>query len=230
MKGLLVTLATLLVLAIAADRLSLVLAEHAVATQLQTSGSLSTKPHVSIRGIPFLTQALSGKYDDIELSASDVTAGGGRISRFDASLRGVHLPLSEALSGSVATVPVDRLSATVLLTYADLESQVRDRRLKLSPAGSLLRVTGSVQVLGRTVSASALSSVTLKGTTVVVSATRFEVGHSAADRLVSAALAGRLDFVVRIGTLPYGLRLTGVRVRPEGVVATASATSTVLHR
>jgi hypothetical protein len=230
MKGLLTTLVVLAVLAVAADRVALVVAQRAVASQLQTSGGLSTSPHVSIRGIPFLTQAISGRYDDVELSASEVTAGGGRISRFDASLHGVEVPLSDALSGSVSTVPVARLSASVLLTYADLEQQVRDRRLSLSPVGDLLRVTGSVQVLGRAVSASALSSVTLRGSTVVVSATRFEVGHAVADRVVSAALGNRLDFVVRIGTLPYGLRLTGVRVRPEGVVATASASATVLHR
>jgi hypothetical protein len=229
-KGLLTTLVVLVVLAVAADRVALVVAERAVAAQLQASGGLSTRPHVSIGGIPFLTQAISGRYDDVELSVSDVTAGGGRISRFDASLRGVEVPLSAALSGSVSTVPVARLSASVLLSYKDLEQQVRDRRLSLSPAGDQLRVTGSVQVLGRTVSASALSSVTLRGSTVVVSATRFEVGHTVADRMVSAALGNRLDFVVRIGTLPYGLRLTGVRVRPEGVVATASASGAVLHR
>lgn len=229
MKGFLTTLVVLAVLLVAADRVSLVLAERAVATQLQASGSLSSRPQVSVRGFPFLTQAFSGRYDDVELTATSVTAGGARLSRLEASLTGVHLPLSQALSGSVTAVPVDRVAATVLLTYADLHKQLRDRRLALSAAGDLLRVTGSVQVLGRTVSASALSSVTVEGASVVVHAQRFEVGGRAADRLVSAALGQRLDFVVRIGTLPYGLRLTGVRVQPDGIAATAAGTSTVLR-
>ena len=230
MKGLLTGLVVVLVLAVAADRVALVLTERAVAAQLQTSGSLSSRPDVSVRGIPFLTQALSGRYDDVELSATEVTAGGGRLSQLEASLRGVHVPLSAALSGSVTSVPVDRLQATVTLSYRDLDMQLRDRRLAVSPDGDLLRVTGSVQVLGRTLSVTALSAVSLSGTSVIVTAKRFEVGNTAADRVVTGALAGRLDFVVRIGRLPYGLALTGVRVSPDGVVATAAGSNAVLHR
>ena len=230
MKGLLVTLLTLLVLAVAADRIALVIAERQVAAQLESSGKLSSRPDVSVHGIPFLTQALSGRYDDVELSASEVTAGGGRVSQLDATLRGVHVPLSDALSGSVQAVPVDSVRATVLISYADLSRQLRDRGLAVSPAGSLLRVTGSERVLGQTVRAAAVSSVALRGTSVVVTAQRFEVGNSVADRLLTSALAGRFDFTVRIGTLPYGLALTGVRVDPRGVVATAAGSHTVLRR
>jgi hypothetical protein len=230
MKGLLTTLVVLAVLAVGADRIALVVAQSAVAAQLQSSGSLSSRPDVSIRGIPFLTQAISGRYDDVELSASEVTAGGGRISQLDVSLRGVHVPLSEALSGSVAKVPVDQLRASLLLSYADMDKQLRDRRMSVSPAGDQLRVTGSVQVLGRTISASAISSVALSGTSVVVTARRFEVGNAAANKMVTAALAGRFDFVVRLGALPYGLKLSGLRVQPDGVVATAAADHVVLTR
>jgi hypothetical protein len=228
-KGVLVTLVTLAVCAVAADRISLVLSERAVATQLQTSGGLSTRPDVSIRGMPFLTQAFAGKYDDVEVSADEVTAGGGRLSRLDVTLRGVHVPLSDALSGSVSSVPVDALRATVLLSYADIGLQLRDRRLTVAPAGDQVRVSGSVQVLGRTVTASALSTVTLSGSTVVVTANRFEVGHAVANRAVTAALAGRFDFVIRVGQLPYGLVMSSLRVAPEGVVATADASHTVLR-
>lgn len=230
MKGLLVSLGVLLALAIAADRVSLVVAQRTVATQLQTSGSLSARPDVSVRGFPFLTQAFAGKYDDVELSASEVTAGGGRISKLDVSLRGVHVPLNDALSGSVTAVPVDSVRATLLLSYADMTQQLRDRRLSVSPAGDQLRVSGSVQVLGRTVSASAISSVAVSGTSVVVTARRFEVGNAMADRAVTAALAGRFDFVVRLGNLPYGLKISTLKVTPQGVVATAAGAHTVLRR
>jgi hypothetical protein len=173
---------------------------------------------------------VSGRYDHVELTATDVSAGAGRLSRLTATLSGVHVPLSDALSGSVSAVPVDAVRSTVLVSYADLGRQLRDRGLSVSAAGELVRVTGSVKVLGRTVSASALSSVTLAGTSLRVTAQRYEVGAAPADRALTGALGGRLDFVVRIGKLPYGLTINDVRVTDAGIIATASARDTVLQR
>jgi hypothetical protein len=183
------------------------------------------KPSVSFGGFPFLTQAVRGRYSAVEVSASDVAAGGERLSQFDADLAGLRLPLSAALSGNVARVPVDGVDARVVLSYADLQRRLRDRRLALAagPSG-LLRVTGTVRVLGRDVSAAALSSVRLSGTSVVVTAQRFEGGG------ISVPLGNRLDFTVRIGKLPYGLALSGVRVTPGGIEATARGRNTVLTR
>jgi len=230
-KGLLTTIVLVAIVLVLADRAALLVAQNAVATQLQSSGDLSVTPSVSIRGFPFLTQAVSGHYDSIRVNAAELTAGGERLSKFTVSLDGVDIPLSDIRTGDVQKVPVDHLSARVLLSYADLQARLRDRRLTLSPGpDGLLRVTGSVSVLGRTVSASALSSVRLSGTSVVVTAQRFEVGASPADRVVTAALGHRLDFTARIGQLPYGLKLTGVRLTSEGVVASATAKDTVLTR
>lgn len=230
MRKTVTTLLVLLVVFIAADRIGVLVAERAVAAQLRSSGELSVKPDVSIEGVPFLTQALRGRYSSIQVRARDVTAGGERLSVFDASLTGVRLPLTSVLSGSVTAVPVEELSSTVVLSYADLQKRLAKRRLVLAPAGDLLRVTGSVQVLGRTLSASALSRVRVSGVDVLVTAVRFEVGARPADRVLTAALGKRLDFRAKIGALPYGLRLTGVAVRPNGVEAVASAKDAVLTR
>lgn len=230
MRKTVTTLLVLLVVLIAADRIGVLVAQRAVAAQLRSSGELSVQPDVSIKGVPFLTQALRGRYSSIEVRARDVTAGGSRFSTFDASLAGVRLPLTSVLSGSVTSVPVEELSSTVVLSYDDLQQRLAKRRLVLAPAGDLLRVTGSVTVLGRTVSASALSRVRLSGTDVLVTAERFEVGAKPADRVLTAALGKRLDFRARIGALPYGLKLTGVAVRPDGVEAVAAARNTTLIR
>lgn len=223
------SLVVLAVLLVAADRVGVVVAEGAVAAQVEKE--FSERPDVSIEGFPFLTQAVSGRYSSVRLSGRNLAAGGERLSEFDATLSGLSLPLSDALSGSVARVPVESLRARVVLSYADLQSRLRDRRLSLAPGpDGLLRVSGSVTVLGRTVSASALSSVALSGTNVVVTAQRFETGAGPADRVLTSALGKRLDFTVKIGKLPYGLTLTGVQIRPEGVVAEASARNAVLTR
>ncbi|MDX6198251.1 MAG: hypothetical protein QOJ79_1402 [Actinomycetota bacterium] len=229
-KDVLVGVLIVLALAVAADRVALFFAQHAVALQLQVSGGLSSRPEVRVHGVPFLTQAIGGKYDEVEVTARNVTAGGGKLSRLDVTLRGVHISLSDAIAGDLGQVPVDGLRATVLLSYPDIAGQLRDRGLSVAAAGDKLRVTGSVQMLGRTITATAISSVSMSGSSVVVTAQRFEVGNALADRAVSAALGHRLDFVIRVGELPFGLQMTSLHVEPAGVVATAEAGRTVLHR
>ena len=53
----LIALVVLLVLLVIADRASVAYAENRMAQQIQSQG-LSSKPHVSIEGFPFLTQVL----------------------------------------------------------------------------------------------------------------------------------------------------------------------------
>lgn len=228
MRRLLVVLLVGLVLLVALDRVAAALAERAVAAQVRATGALAADPAVSIGGFPFLTQALRGRYDRVQVSASGLRGEQG-VTAFRADLAGVHVPLTAALSGRVDQVPVDRVQARVVLGYRGLEQRIGERRLRLAPAGDLLRVTGSVQVLGRTLSASALSTVRLDGPVVRVTAQRFEVGARPADRVLSAALGGRLDFTVRLRRLPYGLSLTSVTVQPDGLVATATGRNAVLR-
>lgn len=225
-------LLALLVLAgllVAADRLAVRAVEDAVATRLATAGGLTATPEVDVRGTPFLTQAVRGRYDDVAVRAVDVPVGDLRFSRFEAQLRGLEVPLSDAVRGDVQQVPVEALAGRAVLSYEQLSSAVADRGLRVSSAGDgRARVTGSVRVLGRTLEASAVSTAVLEGSTVVVTAERFEVGAAAADAVLSRALGNRLDLRVDIGSLPYGLQLTGLTAGAEGVVLTASATDTVL--
>ena len=224
-----ITVVVIALLLVVVDRVAVRLAQSAISTQVAASGELTGEPTVAIGGFPFLTQALGGRYSSIEVHADGLVDNRG-VAKFDASLTGVRLPLSAVLSGSVDQVPVDLLSGRVVLTYAELERRIANRRLSLTPAGDLLRVTGSVTVLGRTFSASALSSLEVSGAKVRVTAQRFEVGAKPADAVLTAALGKRLDFDISVGTLPYDLTLSSVAVTPAGVQATATARNTTLTR
>lgn len=218
----------LLVLAAVADRVGAALAGRAVADQLQRAGGLTTVPDVDVTGVPFLTQAVGGRYRRIDVRAAQVPAGEVVLRTLDVRLTGVRVPLSDALSGSVDRVPVDRLDATVLLSYDDLARRAGDRSLTVAPAGEDLRVRGAVRVLGQEVAASAVSRISIEGDEVVVTAQSIEVGNSLADAVLTRALRGRLDFRFRLGALPYGLGVTGVDVRPDGVAVAAVAEDAVL--
>lgn len=227
--ALFVTLLVLVGLVVVADAVAVRVTERTVAVRLQEAGGLATTPEVEVRGWPFLTQALRGRYEDVVVRARDAPAGQLRISSFVAQLTGLRVPLGEVLSGSVQQVPVERVTARAVITYADLTAAVAPQGLRVSADGpGLVRVTGSVQVLGRAMEATAVSRPTLDGTTLVVTAERFEVGNGMADAVLSRGLGNRFDFRIDLGALPYGLQLTGLVAANDGVVLTASATDAVL--
>lgn len=227
MKGLL--LAVLLVgLLVGGDRLAERAAEGAIARQAQSSGALSQRPDADVGGALFLPQALAGRYHDVRLTTSGAV-GGFPTERLDVSLRGVRVPLGDVVRRSVQRVPVDAVRGTVLLSFDEL-SRRAGHGVTVRPAGDRLRLEGSVEVLGRTVTAAATSSVRVDGDRVRVRAQEVSTGSEVADRLVNAAAADRFDFSIRLGQLPYALQLTGVRVQPDGVALTADSGATVLSR
>ena len=210
------------------DRVAASYAGDRLAEQLQRGAGLTSTPTVEIAGFPFLTQAVGGRYDHVEVGAADVPAGDTVLDRVDIVLTGVRVGLSAALSGKVTDVPVDRVSAQVRLSYDDLSRRSGERRLTVSPEGDRVRVTGEVEVLGRTLSAAAISAVELEGDTVRITAQEFRVGNDVADALLTRALGDRFDLRVPIADLPYALTVQRLRVAPDAVVVDAGATDIVL--
>ncbi len=218
----------LLVLLVVADRVGALLAGRVVAGQLQSAASLAEQPEVDVRGVPFLTQALGGRYERVEVRATDVPAGGLTFAELTATLAGARAPLGDVLSGAVDEVPVDTVEAQVLLSYDALSRRSGDRQLTVSPAGDRVRVRGSVRVLGQTLAATAVSTVTVEGDALVVNAQEVDVGNEGANAALTRALRGRLDLRIPVSDLPYGLRLQSVAVQPDGVALRARARDAVL--
>ncbi len=223
----------LVVLLVAADRAAVAFTEQVLADELQRGGALSSRPEVDVRGVPFLTQALAGRYDRIDVVAHDVAAGDVNgtpvtVPRLSATLRGARVPLSHAVSGGVTSVPVDRVDVRALLPFGVVgrSSEVAD--LAVAAEGDRLRLSGTVKLLGRDVTGSTLSRLTVDDGRVVVTAESFDVGGALASRVVSRALAGRFDVRLSLGALPYGLRIDGVTVQPDGLAVTAGADDAVL--
>lgn len=222
MKALLALVGALLALLLL-DRGGALLAERAIAAQAQAAAQLAQRPQVDVAGFPFLTQALGGRYERVELRAADVPAGQLRLAQLTATLTGVQLPLSDALSGAVDRVPVERVAARALLPYAQLAPNLR-----VEPVGQRVRVSGQVEVLGQSLSAAAVSRVEVVDGAVVVSAQEFEVAGRTLNRALTRALREVLDLRIAVTGLPYGLQVTGVDVRPDGLQVRAAATGTTV--
>ena len=120
-----------------------------VAEKLQASGGLTSKPSVSIKGFPFLTQAFHGRYDRVEVSAKALSRGGVRLARLDVTVVGARIPLADALSGHIKSVPVESLSANAVVTYVDLAHRSKLADASLTPVAGGVKVTGSTTALAR---------------------------------------------------------------------------------
>ena len=227
MKRLLLALVLVALGLVAADRVGVLLAERAVAQEL-VAGGLSEAPEVDIRSVPFLTQAIRGRYDEVFVRAKNVDAGEVTLSVLEATASGVRLPLSQALSGSVSAVPAEALRATVVVPYDELTRRAEAAELTVEPVGDRLEIEGEVMVLDASLSASATSTVELSEGEILVTAESFDVGSGVINDVITSTLRGVLDFRIPLDQLPYGLVPSGLEVTDRGIVLEAFASDTVL--
>jgi hypothetical protein len=227
---LLVRVVLLLVLGgalVVVDRVGARVAESRVAEQVAARGGLNGEPTVDITGFPFLTQALAGDYEDIRIGLTAEELGQPAGTRADVSLRGVHVPLSDVLAGSVQQIPVDRVDGTATLSYALLADQLGGDTV-LAPEGDRLRITRSVEVAGFDLTLTAVGTVALDGQDVVVDVADVSAGAVDVPDFVLRRAEDLLDLSYRVPALPFGLQLTDVRPAAAGIDVAVEATDTVL--
>ena len=226
MKVLAVLLLLLLGLGVLLDRVAVGVAEGQVGEQLAARGGLSGEPDVDIRGFPFLTQAIGGRYDDVRIALSAEQLGRPEGTAADVVLRGVQVPLSAALSGDVREVPVERIDGTATLSYDLLAGEIGGDTT-LAREDDRLRITRTVEVLGNSLPLTALGTVSVDGDELVVDVE--EAAGAGVD--VPGYLVGRASEALDLRypvELPYGLQLTGVVPADDGVAVRVAAADTVL--
>jgi hypothetical protein len=226
-RGLVILLVLLGALLVITDRVGVAVAEDQVADRIAERGGLPDPPEVDITGFPFLTQALSGRYDEVRIALTAPDLGQPEGTDADVVLRGVEVPLSDVLAGSVQQVPVDRVDGTATLSYALLSAQLGgDTRLEREGDG--LRITRTVELLGRQVPLTASGDVTLDGSDLVVDVDEAAGAGVELPDLVVDQADDLLDLRYTVPPLPFGLQLTGVRPADDGVVVDLEATGTVI--
>lgn len=195
------------------DRLAVAYAESEAADRVRLGAARTGSTEVDIKGFPFLTQIMDERLDevDVKLTGVEATAGGRkiRISEMSAAFHDV------TLSGDYTRARAGTATGTALVSYADLAA-ASDRDVTVAYGGDgKVKVTGAVEVLGREVTRSVLSTVTRKDdATVRVRADEVPgEGIPGVERLVRQ----RTDFDWEIGGLPAGMVLEKVEAREDGV-------------
>lgn len=212
------------------DRVALSYAQKTVAEKLGGQAPFTSAPEVTADGFPFLTQAVSGKYQHITVDGSGLTLGSLRDVRFHADLHGVHVPLSDVLSGTVRTIPVDRADGDVVISYAEFARQTGIDGLTITQKDGKLTVTAPVRVKlaffdetfdvvgdGRIAAAKGSNDLQLSVDGIAVA------GVSLPGFAVSF-ISDYLNDQVTLPDLPYGLQLQSVTAQDDGLHVAVAGT------
>lgn len=228
MKALLIVVGVVLAVLLIVDRLGVGYAENRVAEQLQEELGLSTLPGVEINGFPLLTQAVAGEYDDVRLTVA--AADLGELSDLDVEVRltGVQIPLSDLLSGDIATIPVEGLAGTVSIPYAEVAAQIGGGvSVEQGPDGVV--VTRTVDVLGQQVEVSGTGRIRVESSDQIgVTVVGLDLAELEIPDILIEALQEQLSFTYTVPPLPFGLRITNAIATADGFDVSAEAADAVL--
>lgn len=226
-KVLLVLLIFVAVVLVAADRLGVRVAQDKIGEQVAAQYNLSQRPDVTIHGIPFLTQAVGGEYEHIEVEIGDWTEQGVTVSGVTVDMRGVNAPLSEVSKGSSANVTAKTATASAVIPYDVIRKEAPKEVTALRPKGDDLSVDLTGSILGFPVSGTAVVEVrpTAKG----IAISPVSVGSDGAAQIPLALVKKQLTWVVPVADLPVGSRISQIEPTPDGLRVAATAENVHLN-
>lgn len=213
MRRFLIVVLGLVVLLVIIDRAGAFIAEREIATRVRSAYDLPATPHVTVRGFPFLTQLVSGNYQEIDVSIASARADGLQLRNIDAKFTGVHASLSLLLGQNSGTVTASHATGTALIPYSQVERKL-PAGIKVAPDGSDLSVSGP-SALG---AVHGVARLAVSSSGITVTPQRLSIAGVSAGSLIT-----RFTFTIPVSGLPLHLSVTGVHVEKGGVLVDAAA-------
>lgn len=135
MRKTLVFLVILGGLLVAADFGFAAIAEHQISQKAREKLKLTDDPAVNIHGFPFTTQALSGDYQQITVSAVGIPVGDVlRELELEAELSDVRAPLNDVINGNTEAITIGTLEGAAKIKQSDLGRAIKLPTLSIEPA------------------------------------------------------------------------------------------------
>ncbi|MFI7617242.1 DUF2993 domain-containing protein [Nonomuraea terrae] len=214
MRKLIVFLIVLVGLLVVVDRVAVAGVERDLANRIAASADLDGTPTVTIEGIPFLTQALSGHYPEVRFDLGTLTYGGVPVRDLRGAAYDVTAPLADILQNR-PDIRARRVSVSGTLTRETIDGFAPDG-VKIGGNGQRMTASGELTVGGNKVRFNAEMRVEVADGGIRVQAERIEGVPSEFARLVSYTIPFG-------GDLPFDVRITRVQNVPQGLRFTAEA-------
>ncbi len=210
-----ITLIVIVVLLVVADRAGAAITENAIASQIQSNLDLSGKPHVTVEGIPFLTQLAARDFKTVDINGTDETTGPLEIAKLTATLHGMHLL-------GLNSARIDQFNAMAVVTFAGLANAGGIPQGITLSAGPNNTINANVNILG--FSSTATAQVTRTGpNTVNIKITNF-------GGLPSSVLGSLVNFNINLPKLPAGVSIGTISVTQQGLSISANGKNVTLSQ
>ncbi|MFB9905068.1 LmeA family phospholipid-binding protein [Allokutzneria oryzae] len=136
MKKLVISLVVVLGLFVVADYAIAATAEYQLSQRMRTQLNITEDPDVRINGFPFIYQALTGDYPNVEIRAVGVplTKDGKVKVEGEVRLRHARASLSDLIAGNTQDMRVDEVLGAVKVTASDVGKMIGIPDLKIENA------------------------------------------------------------------------------------------------
>jgi hypothetical protein len=206
-------------------------AENLLERTIEEATGVPVEPSVDVHGTFFLPQLVRGRYDDVEITVRDLTSGPLRVDELHARLSGVYVSFHDVLVQRPDPMWIDESVEEAFLSYDDLNRYltITGRPVTISSAGDgEVVLTGTAEVLGRSVSASARAELSGQDGALAVRPTQVDTA-TALDPASRLLLGQRFAFLVPLDPLPFGQRLSGVEAVESGLRVRARGDDVVVR-
>lgn len=249
MKRVVIGVLVLVAVLVAVDFGAAAATEYQVSQTAREELDLVSDPNVRITGFPFLTQAVAGEYDSIEVVATGVPVGQLRDVGVEATLRTVEAPLSQLFSDSTESIQVERVVGRVRVRDSDLGRLIGVPDLRIAQPSdeqteeaigtsedtstrTVARLTGSTELVGERSDVTIIAILELVDGQMQVTPTDLYLGAGTDEdarvpKAIRAPLLAAFSSRIDPGTLPFAVDPTAVEVE-AGSLVIEGATRNVL--
>lgn len=213
LRNTIIIVIALLVVLVGIDRLAVFYVQGRIASEIQKQG-FPSKPGVSIKGFPFLTQVASRSFHDVQISSSKVKEGPVEIKSINANLSSVKM--NSGFSGGT----VGHLTGAGVITFSGLSNALGS--LVGGPLSSLVGGAGlTLKPVGSHEVRASIDLVVTSGSATWrisrVSGTEIKVHLIRSNGLPSDLLSSVRNISVPIPQLPLGMKIQSVIVTAAGI-------------
>jgi DUF2993 family protein len=207
-----------------------------VAEQVADQKATSEKPEVTIEGVPFLTQVLAGKYQEIKIELAHFAGPTGdgqtiKLPLLDIRAQDVRAPLDAIRSGN-GDIVATTVTGTGTIDYPQLVALIDQPGLKLSTKDGKLVGSAPVQAIGQTFNVSGTAQLTVKDGLVQVrfaDVTAAGLPDIPLVRNLVNSYVQKLAVDVKVPQLPLKLAVQKVEPQADGLKFTAGANEVALN-